>query len=105
MDNPIVRLTWQMSDRNKLAVYADRALRLRGHAMGALTDQTHGLGDLEHALFGTGSAKWTSTVSSKLLLENGFSFNRERYDNLYQPGIAAERGTAAWYSNVAQERH
>ena len=30
MDNPIVRLTWQMTDRNKLAVYGDRALRLRG---------------------------------------------------------------------------
>ena len=50
--------------------------------------------------FGTGSAKWTSTLSSKLLLENGFSFNRERYDNLYQPGILAERNTDAWYRNV-----
>ena len=50
--------------------------------------------------FATGSAKWTSTLSSKLLLETGFSFNRERYDNLYQPGILAERGTAAWYRNV-----
>jgi len=39
MDNPVVRLTWQASERNKVAVYMDRALRLRGHAMGALTDQ------------------------------------------------------------------
>ena len=38
MDNPILRLTWQVSDRNKIAAYADRALRLRGHAMGSLTD-------------------------------------------------------------------
>jgi Carboxypeptidase regulatory-like domain/TonB-dependent Receptor Plug Domain len=29
MDNPIVRLTWQASQRNKFAVYMDRALRLR----------------------------------------------------------------------------
>ena len=36
--------------------------------------------------------------------KRGFSFNRERYDNLYQHGICAERGTAAWYRNVAQER-
>ena len=34
MDNPIVRLTWQVSERNKIAAYMDRALRLRGHAMG-----------------------------------------------------------------------
>ena len=38
MANPIARLTWQMSERNKFAVYMDRALRLRGHAMGSLTD-------------------------------------------------------------------
>ncbi|MEZ5286895.1 MAG: TonB-dependent receptor, partial [Vicinamibacterales bacterium] len=39
-------------------------------------------------------------LSSKLLLEVGSSFNRERYDNLYQPGILAERNTPAWYQNV-----
>ena len=51
-------------------------------------------------IFATGSAKWTSTLSSSLLLETGFSFNRERYDNLYQDGILAERNTPAWYRNV-----
>ena len=50
--------------------------------------------------FATGSAKWTSTLTSTLLLETGFSFNRERYDNLYQEGILADRGTDAWYRNV-----
>ena len=38
MANPVARLTWQISERNKFAVYSDRALRLRGHAMGSLTD-------------------------------------------------------------------
>ena len=100
MDNPVVRLTWQQSERNKLAVYMDRALRLRGHAMGALTDPNTASVIWNTPTFATGSVKWTRTHSSKLLLENGFSFNRERYDNLYQPGILAERGTDAWYRNV-----
>ncbi|HUQ88466.1 MAG TPA: TonB-dependent receptor [Vicinamibacterales bacterium] len=100
MANPIVRLTWQMSERNKFAVYMDRALRLRGHAMGALTDPNTASVIWNTPTFATGSAKWTSTLSSKLLLEIGTSFNRERYDNLYQPGILAERGSAAWYRNV-----
>ena len=100
MDNPILRLTWQATDRNKFAAYMDRALRLRGHAMGSLTDQTTASVEWNTPIFSTGSLKWTSTVSSKLLLESGFSFNRERYDNLYQQGIAAERNTAAWYQNV-----
>jgi hypothetical protein len=100
MANPVARLTWQASERNKFAVYMDRALRLRGHAMGALTDPNTASVIWNTPQFTTGSAKWTSTLSSKLLLEAGLSFNREYYDNLYQPGVYAERGTAAWYRNV-----
>ena len=100
MDNPVVRLTWQASERNKVAVYMDRALRLRGHAMGALTDQNTASVIWNTPTFATGSIKWTSTLSSKVLLEMGLSGNRERYDNLYQPGILAERNTADWYRNV-----
>ena len=100
MDNPVVRLTWQVSEKNKLAFYGDRALRLRGHAMSSNTEANTASVVWNTPWFGTGSAKWTSTASSKLLLENGFSFNRERYDNLYQPGILAERNTDAWYRNV-----
>ncbi len=100
MDNPVVRLTWQASERNKVALYMDRALRLRGHAMGALTDQNTASVIWNTPTFATGSIKWTSTLSSKMLLEFGLSGNRERYDNLYQPGILAERNTADWYRNV-----
>jgi hypothetical protein len=103
MANPVVRLTWQASERNKLAVYMDRALRLRGHAMGSLTDPNTASVIWNTPTFATGSMKWTSTLSSKLLLEVGTSFNRERYDNLYQPGILAERGTADWYRNVRRD--
>jgi hypothetical protein len=100
MDNPIVRLTWQVSPRNKFAAYMDRAMRFRGHAMGSLTDPATASVVWHTPTFATGSAKWTSTVSSKLLLEGGFSFNRERYDNVYQEGIDQPRGSAGWYQNV-----
>jgi hypothetical protein len=100
MDNPIARLTWQVSPKNKLAVFNDRALRLRGHAMGALTDPRTASVVWNTPTFSTGSAKWTSTVSARLLLEGGVSFNRERYDNLYQPGIGKLRGTPEWYAGA-----
>ena len=100
MKNPILRLTWQVSPKNKLAAFNDRAMRLRGHAMTALTDPTTASVKWNTPTFATGSIKWTSTVTARLLIEGGVSFNRERYDNLYQPGILADRGTAAWYQNV-----
>jgi Carboxypeptidase regulatory-like domain len=100
MSNPVVRLTWQMTPRNKFAAYMDRAMRLRGHAMGALTDPATGSVVWHTPTFATGSAKWTSTVSSKLLLETGFSFNRERYDNVYQDGLNQPYGSASWYAGA-----
>jgi hypothetical protein len=44
--------------------------------------------------------KYTSTVSSKLLVEGGFSSNLERYNNLYQPGIEQTYGSPAWLANA-----
>jgi len=100
MDNPVARITWQISPRNKFAAYMDRAMRLRGHAMGSLTDPATGSVVWHTPTFSTGSAKWTSTVSSKLLVEAGFSYNRERYDNVYQDGLSKPYGSAAWYAGA-----
>src|SRR5436305_12883404 len=100
MDNPVVRITWQMTPRNKSRAYMDRALRPRAHAMGANTDPATGSVVWHPPTFSTGSAKWTSTVSSKLLFETGFSFNRERYDNVYQDGLDQPRLSPAWYDGA-----
>ncbi len=100
MSNPVLRVTWQVSPKNKFAAYMDRAMRLRGHAMGSLTDTDTASVVWHTPTFATGSAKWTSTLSPKLLLETGFSFNRERYDNVYQPGIDQPRLSPAWYAGA-----
>ena len=71
---------------------------------GRLTDPAHASVVWHTPTFATGSAKWTSTVSSKLLLESGFSFNRERYDNVYQPGIDRRAQHAGVVRRRAQER-
>ncbi|MDR1988679.1 MAG: TonB-dependent receptor, partial [Acidobacteriaceae bacterium] len=100
MDNPIVRLTWQASPRNKFSAYMDRALRLRGHAMGAGTDPLTASVVWHTPTFATGSFKWSSPITSRLLVEAGTAFNRERYDNVYQNGIAQTPGTPAWYAGA-----
>ena len=42
--------------------------------------------------------KCTSTISSKLLLDAGYSFNYEEYVITNQDGINQDRGTPAWYA-------
>ena len=93
----LARLTWQISPRNKLSGYYDRIHKVRGAAMAPGDDQTTSSVVWNSPLYTTNMIKYTSTVSSKLLVEGGFSSNIERYNNLYQPGIeqdVRQRGVA-----------
>jgi hypothetical protein len=83
----LLRLTWQASPRNKISAYMDRIHKVRGAAMGPGDEQTTSSVRWNSPNYSTGSVKWTSTVSSKLLLEGGYSFNIERYNNMYAEGI------------------
>jgi hypothetical protein len=92
----LVRMTWQISPRNKLSGYYDRIHKVRGAAMGPGDDQTTSSVVWDSPLYTTNMLKYSSTVSSKLLVEGGFSSNIERYNNKYPEGIEKEYGSAAW---------
>lgn len=97
------RLTWQISGKNKLSLYNDRLLKNRGAAMTAGIDPATASEVWNSPIYTTGSAKFTSTVSSRVLVEGGFSTNYERYNIIYQPGITKERGTPEWYSTINRQ--
>jgi hypothetical protein len=94
------RVTWQMSARNKLSGYYDRIHKVRQGAMGPGDDRTTSSVRWNSPLYTTNMIKYTSTVSSKLLVEGGFSSNLERYNNMYQPGIEKEYNSAAWFGTA-----
>src|SRR5713101_6447216 len=94
----MVRLTWQVSPRNKFAAYYDKVGKDRGHGMNAGDDPATASQIWTSPAYMTGSLKWTSTVSNKMLVEGGYSFNKEDYNIVNQPGIIQPRGTAAWYA-------
>jgi hypothetical protein len=98
----LIRMTWQVSPRNKLSGYYDRIHQVRSAAMGAGDDQTTSSVVWNSPLYTTNMIKYTSTVSSKLLVEGGFSSNIERYNNLYAPGIEKQYGSPEW---LATARH
>jgi len=96
----LVRMTWQISPRNKLSGYYDRIHKVRSAAMGAGDDQTTSSVVWNSPLYTTNMIKYTSTVSSKLLVEGGFSSNLERYNNLYAAGIEKQYGTPEWFATA-----
>jgi Carboxypeptidase regulatory-like domain len=97
------RMTWQISPKNKLSVYNDRLLKNRGSAMTAGFDPDTAGVVWNSPIYTTGSVKFSSTASSKIFVEAGFSTNYERYNTLYQPGLEKERGTPEWYSVINRQ--
>jgi hypothetical protein len=102
--NMLARFTWQMTPKNKITAYYDRYPKFKGHEMGALTDPETAAArrDWRHAIYYTGSVKYTSTLSSRLLLEAGYSTNIEYLYIGYQPGIQQSRGMPDWYTQVGK---
>jgi hypothetical protein len=96
-----VRITWQVSPKNKFSAYMDRIHKARGAAMSPGFDQTTAGVVWNSPEYYTASAKWSSTVTSKLLVEGGYSTNIERYNNLYEPGVYQPYGTPAFYASAA----
>jgi hypothetical protein len=78
----MVRLTAQITPKNKFAIYLDRIRKFRGHE----NSTPAGYAVAEEATdirapkqYYTTEAKWTSTLSSKLLVEAGLAINNESY--------------------------
>jgi Carboxypeptidase regulatory-like domain len=96
------RLTWQVSPRNKFSAYFDEIDKYRGHDMQALYDPETAATVWNSPAYHTTSAKWTSTLTNRLLFEGGWSNNTENYTNEYRPGIAQVRGSSAWLANATR---
>jgi hypothetical protein len=101
----LVRLTYQVSPKNKVSSYFQRIWKFKGHELSPGTDvvTASSIRDPKHALYYVAQAKYTSTISSKLLLEAGYSTNIERLSQRYQPGIEQVPFTPAWYAGAAKQ--
>jgi hypothetical protein len=74
----VVRLTWQMASKHKLSAYLDRIVKYRGHECPALYAE-EACGIRSPKRYFTAQAKYTAALSSRLLVEAGFSENDETY--------------------------
>jgi hypothetical protein len=98
----MLRLTWQMSERNKISVYYDEIDKFRGHGMNAGDDPRTASQIWTSPIYNDAALKWTNTASSRLMLEGGFSFNYEQYFITNQPGVNKEYGTPEWFAGASR---
>jgi len=98
----LVRMTWQISQKNKLSAYFDEIDKYRGHDMQALEDPETAAQQWFSPAYHTTAAKLTSTMTSRLLLEGGWSSNLEYYTNSYRPGVEQPRFSPAWFAGASR---
>src|SRR5262249_49566030 len=82
------RVTMQLTPRNKITAMYDKLPKFRGHRNieNGLTDPKAAVVQRTPLAYDA-QAKWTSTVSSKLLLEAGFSEQYYNYTLHYEPDV------------------
>jgi len=98
----LARVTWQISPRNKFSAYFDEIDKYRGHDMQSLEDPETAAQRWFSPAYHTTQAKWTSTVSNRLMMDAGLSSNLEYYTNEYQEGIGKARGSAEWFASASR---
>jgi hypothetical protein len=106
VQNQMLRLTWQVNQKSKFSVYHDRYPKFKGHEAigGAISEWNTAPGrrNSANARYYTAQAKWTTTITSRLLLEAGYSINSEYYTARYQPGVQQDRGTPSWFTTIGK---
>ncbi len=106
----LVRLTYQVSPRHKLAAFYERTFKWRGHDMTAFSDPETVAIVWTSPNYSTGTVKYTGTLSSRLLVEAGFAQTITFFRQLDQPGVEQQRSLgsdasclnqSAWCANAS----
>jgi hypothetical protein len=74
----VARLTLQMAQKHKFSAYLDRIVKFRGHECPALSAE-EACGIRSPKRYFTAQAKYTATLTTRVLLEAGWSENDETY--------------------------
>lgn len=103
--NASVRLTSQVSQRNKITLYYDRTYKAQWHDLVAGQDPATAsrVSDPKHLVYYNAQAKWTGTLTNRLLVESGYSSTLENRTSYQQPGVDQVRGTAEWFARAAHQ--
>jgi hypothetical protein len=101
-ENALVRLTWQVSPRVKYQMHYERINKFRGHAMTAGTDPDTASLRWGFPVNYQATAKLSSTVTSRLLMEGGFSTYMAYNNQHYQPGVEQTEFSPEWYARASR---
>ena len=98
----MARLTWQISRATRSAAYFDEIDKYRGHDMQSNDDPETAALQWFSPAYNTGSLKWTSTVTSRLLLEAGIRATSSTTRTATRRASRSRAVTADWFANASR---
>jgi hypothetical protein len=98
----LARVTWQVTPKTKFSAYFDEIDKYRGHDMQVGVDPETSSVQWFSPAYHTASAKFTNTLTNRLLVEFGWSNNTEYYTNSFQDGIGKVPFTTEWFANASR---
>jgi hypothetical protein len=95
------RVTWQVNQKNKLAAFMQRTWKRKGKDFGFGQDPRSGTQrDPHHGHYAIGDMKYTNTLTSKILLEAGYSTAYQHWTGFNQPYNDYARTDPRWFYNA-----
>jgi hypothetical protein len=102
-----LRLSWQISSKDKFSGTYDRIQKFKGHQLTPLAytplDPSVAAGRRGPPLYYVAQGKWTRIQTPKLLFEAGFSTDVIHFSDIYQPGQEEVPFTPAWYAHASHQ--
>ncbi len=96
--SPTLRLTWQVSQKNKVSGYQDRSFKYMVQTRYGQDPRGNDYRDPRRATRGSHNIRWTYTPSNKWMLEAGYVAVRWSYTNDQSPYLPTFAPfTPAWY--------
>jgi hypothetical protein len=94
INSAVLRLTWQIDNKNKLGAHYDRNHKYRGHwgLASTVSEEAAAIEDMPQSY--NASVKWTSTLTNQLLAQAGIGLYTQQYREIYEPELPTSPGQA-----------
>ncbi len=94
INSAVLRLTWQIDQKNKLGAHYDKNVKYRGHwgLASTVSEESAAIEDMPQSY--NASIKWTSTLTSRLLAQAGLGLYTQQYREIYEPDLPTQPGQA-----------
>lgn len=94
INSGVLRLTWQIDQKNKFGAHYDRNHKYRGHwgLASNVSEEAAAIEDMPQSF--NASVKWTSTLTNRLLAQAGLGLYTQQYREIYEPELPTAPGLA-----------